>query len=1018
MSLFVDWNALLLAEYFPPSSEGDESWLQASRHDLDSFALHLGGADGLVEAVRQGAPWMAGGTANCAELARGLARQRRALVRPESYVDPGSVSGEYVGVNAPTYLPILALWVLASSEAEDGFYAHVSQLVGSPFPNTPQLTSAMSEAWEDLQLWSMNECAGRFGTFRHRILGEHRFVGTPRSQCLVSRKDDRGIRLLLVACGLRPGQSLTPSLLESLAELAGDAHYLSNSLRTAFQKPQYRDPLQHILEKVLHSWDGRRPERESTQQPVRGGGGGSRLEEVDATTLALSPSDREEDDWDIRWRFRRSGQGNACQLVFGGVRMPARLEPWGDGFATVAGQPDADVLRSMLSKSGTSDVAHTVEYDDAEFPELGGGVRVGKIAHRQLRILAWDAPDPRAGEELVERELPLAGPAYVACSPAYSSSLKRYLANEGIDCTSMPPRGLPEGWTLTCIMRSEQLGSSQRQWLSDEEETQFTAARLRFVGGRPILRGGSRLYAPYDLPVLEVELRGGETVECSGMRLEELGRPASPMPAAARSPVRRFRLTIVDAARTVFEVRVVERERILASARIKISAPEGTGSGLVRQFSIDRFGRPRCDSLGLRGVWIGDDAAICGSALDSPHIEVGGRRNQSTIGQPQASICGKFLDSLAQLGSVGYGAARDQLSRLAEAAGAAVQPALLLLDLRCRAHLEIETDEKGHLMRVHAVKPFLYSLPARQAGDQLFGIGGTLRSQQWLDILGSAGLRVLLEDCGKGTLPTLRVACDDASARTVAGLLGLDMAVLPCDTVSRWAGSLDQARAALASWGWGSLSADLGQLQRLQPNAAQFRAANVAAMVVDPATKCQLFRFDDPSVPGLQVYVLGMIDPDGVTRYSFIHDSRWGVWLSELAFARMVREMLGRTDAYPWPIHYDPAARELWIPARIKPPAVIERALALCSGSGPRAAMLQARPEGDGLVLYRQDIGTVVGVASWVYEGFVPGVWLCYEWVPPEVAARVAALLGGDLRSFVGGHRWADAAQLDNKKGE
>jgi len=48
MSLFVDWNALLLEEYFPPASNGEESWLQASHHELDSFGIHLGGADGLI----------------------------------------------------------------------------------------------------------------------------------------------------------------------------------------------------------------------------------------------------------------------------------------------------------------------------------------------------------------------------------------------------------------------------------------------------------------------------------------------------------------------------------------------------------------------------------------------------------------------------------------------------------------------------------------------------------------------------------------------------------------------------------------------------------------------------------------------------------------------------------------------------------------------------------------------------------------------------------------------------------
>jgi hypothetical protein len=48
-------------------------------------------------------------------------------------------------------------------------------------------------------------------------------------------------------------------------------------------------------------------------------------------------------------------------------------------------------------------------------------------------------------------------------------------------------------------------------------------------------------------------------------------------------------MTSVDLTRTVFEARVVERGRILASARLRISAPEGTGGGLSRAFSIDQF---------------------------------------------------------------------------------------------------------------------------------------------------------------------------------------------------------------------------------------------------------------------------------------------------------------------------------------------------------------------------------------------------------------------------------------------
>jgi hypothetical protein len=68
-------------------------------------------------------------------------------------------------------------------------------------------------------------------------------------------------------------------------------------------------------------------------------------------------------------------------------------------------------------------------------------------------------------------------------------------------------------------------------------------------------------------------------------------------------------------------------------------------------------------------------------------------------------------------------------------------------------------------------------------------------------------------------------------------------------------------------------------------------------------------------------------------------------------------------------------------------------------------AILEGQLDGNDLVLQRQRTGTIAGIASQVYEGFVPGAWMCYEWVPPEVATRVAALLGGEPRPFGGGSR-------------
>ena len=43
--------------------------------------------------------------------------------------------------------------VLASSEADEGFYAKVGSLLDRPFLNTPAVTAAMEAVWDDLERW-------------------------------------------------------------------------------------------------------------------------------------------------------------------------------------------------------------------------------------------------------------------------------------------------------------------------------------------------------------------------------------------------------------------------------------------------------------------------------------------------------------------------------------------------------------------------------------------------------------------------------------------------------------------------------------------------------------------------------------------------------------------------------------------------------------------------------------------------------------------------------------------------
>src|SRR5690606_20193879 len=122
-----------------------------------------------------------------AEAAVRLVRQRvNCKLRSSDYVDPGDLDETYRGYAAPTYLPYLALWVIASSESEEGFYASVERLSSRPFSTANQsIRRDMLLVWKDLEAWTCS-IEGIFGNFAVRVLGDHQYVGMPRSQCLIS----------------------------------------------------------------------------------------------------------------------------------------------------------------------------------------------------------------------------------------------------------------------------------------------------------------------------------------------------------------------------------------------------------------------------------------------------------------------------------------------------------------------------------------------------------------------------------------------------------------------------------------------------------------------------------------------------------------------------------------------------------------------------------------------------------------------------------------------------------------
>lgn len=1000
MSRFVAWNDLLLSEFFSAASANEDVWIRATRAELDSFGLHLGGAQGLIDAAGSGAPWLPS-LPNCSDAARILVQQRRDALRTPLYRDPGASNPRFAGAQAPAYLPILALWVLAASDEQmgGGFYASVQRLLGYSFRNEAKVTDAMSKAWEDLETWSSRECQGRFGNFHCRILGEHRFVGIPRSQGLISRQDERNLYRLFWEARFRPGQALTDAMLVSLLERGCESPLLTRPLRSAMAKPEYRPPLSALFRKLLGSWNGNRPKvvNLDTDRPSDGDLVKEPVEAKAAVTLVLLPSEEVPNGWDVCWSFPAMVDAPRCNFEIQGQRVPALLHRASARFLTDVSEHHVPHSLAALCASALAQLEVQVQLEDDSTCMYGDQYRKELIRQTPRRVLAWNSIDPRFGQQLTECDVPLYGVFYIICAPTDWARTDTWLRRERISFEPMDVRGLPSEWRMACIHRAEKLTADHRKYLADDSEaTDVPPARLRLVGGSRLLRGGARLFASYDLPAVEFEAPPLAVLEAPGLQLSEVPQHSA---KEGQSGIRRVLLSLPDLNRSSFDIRIVAGTAELANIRLRVADSDGEGHGEARNFSLDPLGFPRSAVEGLNGNRIGrehQDPAGGGwhneQMQEVPAIAEWAGKSFAESGAAQ------FLNTLAARGSISFGAARDQISRLS----GGINPISLLMDLRARGCLEIETNGKGHFVRIHGVAPSLYGLPATQDGLPLFGVSGTLRLAQWTLLQANGNFMVTAAEPFAGHLPTLRVAAVDAhSVQSECASMGLFFAPSPARDVARWAGSLRQARASAESRGTETVSAELEHLHRLKADSARFVPVIEPRMSIDRECGAQLFRFDDPQATALQLYVLGVRRADGTSRYSHVPDSRWGVWISQLAFAEMLKEKHGRNDAFPWPLHYDPEARDLWVPARLRPPAVLERALALCSGMGPAIHFLSYGGDADGRSpVFDSYAGRVVGAISHVYREFVPGHWLRFSWVPAETAQQVAALLGCVLEPF------------------
>jgi hypothetical protein len=1018
MSLFTDWNLLLLEEYFSPAKAGQDVWVSTNRGELESIGAHLGGSSGLIQAVFEGPEWLRGNTEfiNTAYAAEELVRQRNVTItfRHKSfwgkYKDPGDEVEIYKGESAPGYLPYIALWVLASSECGNaGFYAKVSELLESSFPNNSR--NKMELVWLDLAHWSCQEQNEKFGRFKVNIIGKHKFVGISYAQTMVTDKDIDGLSRLFGSCKLQPGQNLSERHFKQLLEYGVESVFLSSGLKSAMSDPNNYAHLRQVLIDRLEFWDGQVPKiLRGSVSLLANKNAMQEIVNYEASIILRLKQDEEDLCWEIGYRVPAIVTGRDYKVATGNVpEAKAKLELMGTHIHSIEyiSQQDA---RQSISEAATKEIELTLSYSgrDESRKERKFYLRKDKV-----RVLVWDSPDPALVDTLLEREMPISGAAYFFYSYTAYSNLEGYLKNEGIQHAPVEIDGLPDDWGLICIEYTENLTTEQRFSIVDEEPIEQPKARIRFVGGKPIVGSGSKKYAYYDLPIIELEAPIGAEIIANGLTFEErdISKNTAENTSTStlfglnniKTSVRRFNIILDNDSNSTFKIKVQIGEEELCKAGLKVLPVGGITTAQRSHFSIDKFGMPMSNNGGLCGAIINENHV---SYMDYSRIFF--QVNKSEISdncenymeEVEGNISCLFLDSLSSTikGFITYGVARDQIRRLAYNLDIEnVEPALLIRELRRRGHIEIETDLKGHMIRICSVPPTLYSLPINDSEQrQLYGVCGSLRLQQWKDIIKADNCKTIVEKITSYKLPVVRINPNSQAAiNAVASFSDFKLVDLPAQKLSQWLGSLQEIKENLSWYPEQGFRPDL--LERLNPERSQFNAEE--SMLVDCSRKFELFRYEAPQIRGARVYKLGRNLGEGFSKYSFIQDSRWGVWMAMGAFGKFVKNKYNIADASPWPLNYESATGSLWLPARMEPPFVIERALTFCSGAGPVVKRVTSVIDGE-LVVLLDEKQRVIGKVSRAYYEMANGKWLCYRWVPSAIANKVASLLGGELKEI------------------
>lgn len=980
---FNEWNLRLLRCFFSEASKGEEVFFRVDREFLDQIGQDIGGDVGFLSAVRRG-PEGVDPRSSIVDRVHYLVHR----LRRKGYRDPGEFDPTYRDLHAPAYLPYLAALVRNNSEENGvGYYAALRRDLKLEQDFGTQQMAQIQVAWADLQKWTKNTNQ-RFGFFEVRILGGYNLIGVPRSQSILKPSDLEGLARVFVQAQVRPGHELTKSDLQLiLDEARATAHIFTAGFQQALHIPDFEQPICAAIRAAYSDWDGTLSQRGSDT----GNTGislysiGLSLAVVDELTLKVSPC----------WRIPAIQDVGEFQISHSGLR-------WNGQFFGTEG---ANSKPSISQETDFWEIAEKASITEQKFDLLSFGGDDTEpmkfqlsLRQHQLWILVPAYEEVTGNLELRESVLPGTGSAFLLAPPNSVKSLKWYLEREAPEHELICMTGLPNGWLFVRLNDCSSLTEEQRLLPDGADELHARPHHIHFVGGRSIRRGYSRMYLPYDLPIIVLDAPEGSHIICPvGVSIVEkeiksVASHAANVKQVQFRQLKRFEIRLVNSksASYNFYVRAMDGSH-LGQAKLRVASSSGELVDTGGPTSLDKLGRLVASGTGLSGVLLHDlkQHTDTLNGFNLTFSELGYRVIQYSL---KLGIREYFLDALAQSGSLNYNAARELLQRLIRETGTLAEPIFMLLEFRRCGYLEISTTHKGHISRVHSVKPTLFTLPSTCSGKPIWSVAGTLRIAHWKKISEQiqawsvqrkANISSHFESWHLHIL-------DEEEAIEACDQIGFQFAELPCMSIVNWSADLDVFHSEMSR-------NPMESIGRAKENAMRFNASKGLFTATPTGHTCELWKVRDLDTGMDNLYVLAKQE-----RFAFVRDSRWGVWLALDEFAKWVSTLPEMDGVHPIPITYERDRGTLWLPARISPPAILERALILCSATLPNVLTLKkhaidGEEEADRLSLSRSDGHHPVLSANRFYSEMAEGKWLAYQSVPEQIARVFAGKLGAVL---------------------